>query len=1138
MTAPGDQTSAPPVAHHPLTADQRRLWFLQQLDPGDTGYHIYLAHHWQGPLDQEALRTALDGLAARHEILRTRFDLVADEPRQLVHPPAPVPLELRTLPPAPAEPPARRLTEAIAPTVNRPFDLAAEAPLRALLVRADERNHAVCLVLHHIAADGWSTGLLWQELLDRYRAALTGADPGYPELPLQYGDYARAERERTDPESEQRAYAHWSDKLAGTELLRLPYDHRRPEHPEHPAAFVDLLLGPELTAAVDRLARQERCTPFTVLLAAYQAVLARWSGQDDFTVGTPVAGRNEVAHEELIGYFTRTTVIRADFRDEPDFRTVLRRVRSATMSALAHSDVPLERLAADLGAPTGGLPFQTLFVLQSRHEGGAHGGPELPHGVTLLGLDSGFAQAKADLLLDTWRTADGLTASFCYDRELFEPATVEALAARYRSLLARVVEDAGLPVHGDWTVDAEERAALLARAAGPELPADRRPVLERFAEQVAARPDAPALMIGEGTVSYRELDRRSDELAARVVAAVGPLAGRAAAVRVAPGVELVTALLAVWKAGGGYLPLEPALPAQRQRRMAADGGAVLLLAAAADGSDDLGLPVLAVESPAGAGPVASAGGAPAVVPLPGSRAGDPAYVLFTSGSTGRPKGVVVEHAALADRVAWMAGDGYRLVPEDRIVQFASVGFDTHAEELWPALAVGACCVLLPGGGATLPDLLRGPAGRQITVLDLPTAYWHELVMLEEAFEWPAALRLVILGGSAVEGAVLARWHARHGDGIRLVNTYGPTEATVIATSAELTAAEFGAGPVGAGPVGSGSSGAGSLGGGAGGRETGRPPIGRPLPGVRCYVLDRRLQLVPDGTEGELWLGGAGLARGYAGRDDLTAESFRPDPFAPDPSAAASSVAGSAAAGSAAAGPLAPGSAGVGAAGAPAARMYRTGDRVRRRADGRLEFLGRVDAQLKLSGRRIEPAEVESVLTSHPAVAGALVLARDGRLLGYVVPVGGEHPRIAELLGFAAESLPAYMVPAGLVVLDRIPLTVNGKPDLAALPDPEPAAAGPEFVAPRSEAEELVAGIWREVLAVERVGALDDFFLLGGNSLLVTRVAARIRAATALEITVRDVFETPVLASLAGRVEELLIAEIEALSDLEVADRLA
>ncbi|WP_051814031.1 non-ribosomal peptide synthetase, partial [Kitasatospora sp. MBT63] len=845
----------------------------------------------------------------------------------------------------------------------------------------------------------------------------------------------------------------------------------------HPAGFTDLHLGPELTAAVDRLARTERCTPYMVLLAAYQILLGRWSGQDDFTVGTPLAGRGESALEALIGYFTRTAVIRADLTGEPDFRTVLRRVRAATMDALAHQDVPLERLAADQGAGPGELPFRTLFILQSQTEADT-ARPQLPPGVELMALDSGFARAKADLLLDCWRTADGLTCSFSYDLELFDRATADALARRYRTLLTHATTDPLTPAHGDWLLDRDERTALLARATGPALPAVRRTLLERFAEQVALRPDAPALALGDSTLGYAELDRRATLLAARI----GPLTGRVAAVALTPSYQLVTALLAVWKAGGAYLPLDTAQPAERLRHLVADGGASLLLADA--DTPDLGIPRL----DPGEGP-GDPSAAPAGQP-PGAPADAPAYVLFTSGSTGRPKGVVVDHGALADRIDWMAGSadgGYGLGPGDRIVQFASIGFDTHAEEIWPALASGATCVLLPGGGRTLPDLLRSDAGRQITVLDLPTAYWHELVLLEEEFDWPQRLRLVVLGGSAVEAGPLARWHARHGGRIRLVNTYGPTEATVIATSADLTAPD--PDPAAA--------------------PAARPPIGHPLPGVRCHVLDRQYGLVPDGGEGELFLAGAGLARGYTGRPDLTADRFLPDPYAPE----------------------------------PGARMYRTGDRVRRRADGALEFLGRTDTQVKLRGYRIEPGEVEAALTAHPAVAHALVLVRDGRLLGYAVPAPGAAPAETALLAHLAERLPAFMVTARITVVDRIPLTVNGKPDLSALPDPGPGTgaaggSGSEYLAPRTDAELLVAEIWAEVLGIDKAGALDDFFALGGDSLRVTRVAARIRSLAGLELTIREVFEHPVLADLAERVEARLIAEIDALTDAEATDRLA
>ncbi|WP_063762393.1 non-ribosomal peptide synthetase [Streptomyces sp. NRRL F-5123] len=1074
-------TSSDPVRHYPLTVEQRRLWFLQQLDPADAGYNMYIAWRWRGPLDLAALTAALDRLRARHEVLRTRFDLLDDQPVQLVGPLEPLPIEEVDLAVPPGADPAEaaRLAAAAAgERVNAPFDLAAGPPLRPAVLRLGPDDQLFCLALHHIVSDGWSARLLWSELLACYRAELAGQEPELPPVTATFGQYAVAEAERLDGSRAAAELDYWRDKLAGIARLELPTDRPRPARPNRRAAFGDVRIDAGLVSGVEQLARKERCTPFMVLLAAYQILLGRWAGQHHFAVGVPVAGRTEVAHEALLGYFSKTAVVRADLSPvtdgetaaDADFRTVLRRVRSAAMGAFGHQDVPVERLVPALGLPRGRhVPplFQTLFVLQSQNDLSTESAEDAVPGVTLEPADAGFAQAKFDVLLDLWRHADGgLHGAFCFDGELFARATVDSAAARYVQLLREVVADPLRPLTGDLLLTAAERDRVLALGTGPALPAELPTAPELFRSAAARHPEAVALECGGDTLGYRELDRRSSLLAERL----GARPGAVVAVRLDPSFDLVTALLAIWKAGAGYLPLDPAHPAERQRLLLADGQAELLLAAAGDrDAAELGVPVLAL--PGNWPADAPAGTLPAV---PGSA---PAYLLHTSGSTGRPKGVLVDHAALAARLHWMAGpDGYGLLPSDRIVQFASIGFDTHAEELWPALASGARCVLLPGGGRMLPDYLRTPAAARVTVLDLPTAYWSELVDLGEDLPWPAALRLLILGGSEATSRSVAGWRARHGDAVRLVNTYGPTEATVIATSAELTAADTAA----------------------------RPPLGRPLPGVRAYVLDRGLRLLPAGFEGELALGGAGLAAGYHGRPDLTGTSFVPDPYGP-----------------------------------PGARMYLTGDRVRWRADGQLEFLGRTDDQVKIHGRRVEPGEIEGALAAHPGVARAAVVVRDGtRLVGYAVPRAGAVLEPAALRDHLAVRLPAFMVPAVFAVLETLPLTANGKLDRPALPDPGPGASGSrEYLAPRTDAELLVAGIWQEVLGVEKAGALDHFFELGGDSLLVTRVAARIRAAAGLDVQVRDVFDEPTLAGLAARVEELLIAEIDALSESEATRQL-
>ncbi|GIH41668.1 non-ribosomal peptide synthetase [Microbispora corallina] len=1007
----------------PLSAAQERLWFLHRLDPRDASYNMFMVRRLRGPLDRDALARALAALTDRHEVLRTRYPDDQGRPLAVVEP-ASASCDVEWLE-AGSEAEAERL---VAERVNAPFDLAAALPLRAAVVRLGPGDHVLCVVLHHIAGDGWSLNVLFDDL-----AALYAGEPGLAPLPVQYGDVALWQRSAPADE----ALAYWRERLAGVPPLELPADAGAGA--AEGGAFHGLRLPADLADRLEAVGREEGATLFMVLLAAYQVLLAAHSGQTDFAVGSPTAGREIPETDPLIGYLTSTLVLRAELDGDPTVRDLLRRTRESVLDAFAHQEIPFEALLAELDVErdTGRTPlFQTMFVLHSQDAGPRP---------SFAGLDAdffpaGFAQAKFGLMLEAWRDPDGISLTFGYDTAVLAPATVESMAARFALLLESLRPD--VPISALPALTEADEALLRAWSRGPALP-ERQTVPAMVARTVARAPGAVAVECGDQRVTYAELDRRARALAARLTG------HRVVGVCLGPIPDRVAAMLAAWHAGAAYLPLDPAYPAERLARLLADGGATVVVA-----GPDAPLPatIPVVDPAADPGP-----GEPPAPQEPRPR--DAAYVMHTSGSTGEPKGVVVEHGGLGARVAWMR-EAYGLGPGDRIVQFASPSFDTHAEEIFPALAAGATVVLLPGGAVTLPDLLAADAG--VTVLDLPTAYWQRLADLAGEIVWPEALRLVVIGGEQAAAEPLARWRARFGGRVRVVNTYGPTETTVIATADDLDDLDGG----------------------------GRPPIGRPIAATSVHVLDRYGRPAPPGAPGDLHIGGAGVARGYAGRPGLTADRFVPDPY-----------------------------------GEPGGRLYRTGDRVRWRADGRLEFLGRLDDQVKVRGHRIEPGEVEARLLAHPGVTEAAVAAAGEILAGYVAGSATAE----ELRAHLAVALPPYMVPDVFVRLDALPRTAGGKVDRRALPKPEPERER-EYVAPRSDAEALVADVWAEVLGVGRIGAFDDFFHLGGHSLLAVRVAARLRALAEVDIPIRTLFARRTVADLGAAVEDLLVAELEGISD--------
>ncbi|MGH3201148.1 MAG: amino acid adenylation domain-containing protein [Streptosporangiaceae bacterium] len=1014
----------------PLTRAQERLWFLSQLDPHDAAYNMYLVRRLRGPLETAALSAALDEIVARHETLRTRFGEVDGRAGQEILSSAPVRLELIDLTAVRderREAVARRLVGA---RTNTPFDLAAAPPVRASLIRLTGADHVLCVTLHHIVSDGWSVQVFGSELAALYNAFTSGAPSPLAPLPIQYADYARRERERDDDAG---ALAYWRSQLADLPQLELLTDRTRPRARTSHGDMIWTRIPAGLTQQVRRLAREERVTLFTMLLTAYQVLLFRYTGQSDICIGVPVAGRDDVDTEPLIGYFSRTLVLRGDLSGGLAFRELLRRTRGVLLQALSHQDIPYEQLIAEMGSDRdiGQNPFfQTMFTMQDTGTVADPDGSAFD-GISDEPFDPGYRQAKFDLLVDVWPDGTALGASFCYNTDLFDRATVQQLAARWEILLAAAVAHPELPAAGLPLLAQGELGLLQQWADGGRIdPAAS--VLDLVDAAVARAPAAPAIVSGSGVVSYAELSARAAELAAELHAG-GVRPGDIVGIRLPRSAGMIAVLLAVWRNGAAYVPVDPDLPPARVSAIIADTGITAMMTPRG------------VISPPGSAPAPDGQG-----PLPGRHhAPGIAYVIYTSGSAGRPKGVLVGHAALAARVAWMVPE-YQLGPGDRVVQFASLSFDTHAEEIWSALAAGATLVLLPEGPHSLPDVLRDDPG--ITVLDLPTAYWHQLVALGGDICWPTGLRLVIIGGEQADGTAVAAWCSR-GDGqARLVNTYGPTEATVVSTWADLTGSDAADGAR-------------------------RPPIGRPVAGARVYVTGEDTSLVPAGVPGELCIGGAGLATGYLGRPALTAERFVPD-----------------------------------RSGGPGGRLYRTGDRVRWRPDGMLEFLGRLDDQLKVRGHRIEPAEVESALRSHPAVSAVAVTARDDALVAYVA--GRAEP--AQVRAHVAGLLPAYMVPDIVVPVRALPLNRSGKVDLAALPAPETRRiGGVAFTAPRTEREKLVAGVWAEILGVERIGIDDNFFALGGHSLLATQVIARLRRLAGAGVSVPDLFKSPTVRQLAA-----------------------
>jgi amino acid adenylation domain-containing protein/thioester reductase-like protein len=1018
-----------------LSPAQLRMWFLEQLQPGTGSYHSYDFQRLSGPVDADALAAAYRAIVRRHESLRTSFVAEEGVPRQLIA--ADVPFDVQRIDlrgAAHVEAAAQKLADDEA---LHPFDLSRAPLLRVTLARLGEDDHLLLITLHHIVSDGWSLGVLDREFLALYEGA------PLPDLPLQYGDVVRwlAQPEQEAHLAKQAEW--WKERLAGVpDVLDLPADHVRPTVQSFKGGRFIYTLQPDFLAELQELAQREGVTLFMVLSAAFQTLLYRHTGQGEFAVGTPVANRTPPETEPLIGLFINTVTLRAALDGDPAFRELLLRVREDVLDAFAHQEVPFDRVVDALGSARSAnrTPlFQTMIVLGATQ--GSY--PTLRGGVTRQVFQTHSAPARFDLTLSMSVDDTGLTCVFDYAAELFDPATIEDIAHRYASLLRGAAADPDTPVSRLPLVDAAEMERLLhafnrTRAERPEGAT----LHGLFSDQAARTPDAVAIVAPGQTVTYAELDRWSDAIAARVHGPITAfLADRSPAA--------IAAVMGILKAGAAYLPIDPGVPAERVQWLLDDAGAELLdLEALGVGRQASGISGLDDTATSVArDPEVSGSATPPRSLTPDASSTSLAYVIYTSGSTGAPKGVMVEHRSAVNlALSFAESHGFA---GHRLLMIPPLPFDASVGDVFPALATGAALVLHPSpADLDARELARYCAEHRVTAIDAPAALWRRWTA-----EWAdiPALTLMMVGGESVPVAEVRRFAQLTDGRVQFVNHYGPTEATVCATTyhtidaAEVAATEL--------------------------------PIGTPIANVTAYVLDRHLAPLPAGVAGELYLGGIGVSRGYLGRPQETAERFIDDPFSRE----------------------------------PGSRLYRTGDLVRRRADGVLLFLGRADRQIKLRGFRIEPAEIEAALLSRPAVRAAIVVKREERLVAYVV--SDEQDAHETLRPFLQDRLPDYMVPAAIVVLDALPLTSNGKVDLNALPAPPVVSS--ESRAPRNEIERELVTIWRDVLGTDRAGVDDDFFALGGDSLRTMPLIHRIRERFGIDLPLSSVFRAPTVARFAA-----------------------
>jgi amino acid adenylation domain-containing protein len=1047
---------------YPLSFAQQRLWFLNKLEPGNRAYNISLAVKLSGELDVGVLEQSLNEIIRRHEALRTTFTTVNGQPVQIIAPCLKLSLSVIDYQKNIESQGDAGIQQFLTEQSQQPFDLSRGSLLRAKILRLAAQEHILLLEMHHIISDGWSSEVLLKEIGTLYKAFLTGTASPLPEISIQYKDFAQWQRKWLQGEILQAQLSYWKQQLEDIPAaLNLPTDKPRPKVQTSNGAQQSIELSGSVIKRLKEIACQENVTLFMLLLAAFQAFLYRYTGQDDIAVGSPIANRNRDEVKGLIGFFVNTLVLRTDIRGNPTFAQLLERVKKVALQAYTYQDLPFEQLVEVLQPErdTSRTPlFQVMFSVQDYSQL-----PDIPGlALNLIKIEPETAQFDLSVSIELRQTA--VMASFEYNTDLFDNLTITKMLRHFENLLSGVAENPQLKLSQLPLLSQTDCEQLLEYSTNKSqiynFPSQiEQCIHQQFEAQVKLTPDAVAVVFESQHLTYTELNERSNQLAHHLKS-LGVKPEVLVGICIERSLEMAIALLAILKAGGAYVPLDPNYPKERLALMLKDAQVPVLLTTSVllDALPEHQSQIVCLDRDWQTIAENSQEN-----PIHYTKPENLAYIIYTSGSTGLPKGVMIEHRSLSNYINTACIE-FEIESSDRVLQFASISFDTAAEEIFSCLVSGAALVLRTDDMlSSISHFLEQCDKWEISILDLPTAFWHQVSaqLATENLTIPDSVRLVIIGGEKANRNYLEIWQQKVGKQVRLVNTYGPTETTIVATTCDLSSIA----------------------------TTDEVPIGKAIPQVQTYVLSPEdLQFVPVGVAGELCIGGVGIARGYLNQSELTAQKFIANPYSKE----------------------------------PGERLYKTGDLVRYLADGNLEFLGRIDSQVKIRGFRIELGEIEVLLNQHSDVKESVVISREEtignqRLVAYIVPEKEDIKLVQSLRKYLKEHLPEYMVPANFVMLKNLPLNANGKLDRQALPKTTDLSNnfGVNYVAPDNEVEKKIAHIWQEVLQLEKVGMEDNFFDLGGHSLLVLQVQSKLQKVLNKNVSATDLFKYPNISALAN-----------------------